>query len=209
MVESRSSKALRVQPSDTGSAAEPHGTQSSEDHLPQYATMDVTARLVIPPLAVAALLTGIIQPIGTPWGLFAVFSTLRSHSETNACCCGLSRVADRPQRESDMNAAIARLLPRASATSVANFEHLGLAAVSLHAGAGQIQRNFSEGYHSHRWCPWNGWRLSRVWGKFVLPLSRGHVLDLIPSANPGRDRPRMGLIHAIDLPATWERLPDR
>ena len=32
--------------------------------------MDLTARFVIVPLAFAALLTGLIQSLGTPWGLF-------------------------------------------------------------------------------------------------------------------------------------------
>ena len=32
--------------------------------------MDLTARIVIVPLALASLLTGLIQSLGTPWGLF-------------------------------------------------------------------------------------------------------------------------------------------
>jgi hypothetical protein len=35
-----------------------------------YLAMDLTARFVIIPLAFASLLTGLIQSIGTPWGLF-------------------------------------------------------------------------------------------------------------------------------------------
>lgn len=35
-----------------------------------YLAMDLTARFVIVPLAFAALLTGLIQSLGTPWGLF-------------------------------------------------------------------------------------------------------------------------------------------
>ena len=35
-----------------------------------YAAMELTARWVIVPLAVASLLSGIIQSLGTPWGLF-------------------------------------------------------------------------------------------------------------------------------------------
>jgi hypothetical protein len=35
-----------------------------------YPAMDVIARLVIVPLAFASLLTGLIQSLGTPWGLF-------------------------------------------------------------------------------------------------------------------------------------------
>lgn len=35
-----------------------------------YLAMDLTARFVIIPLAVASLLTGLIQSLGTPWGLF-------------------------------------------------------------------------------------------------------------------------------------------
>lgn len=35
-----------------------------------YLMMDVTARYVLVPLAAAALATGVIQALGTPWGLF-------------------------------------------------------------------------------------------------------------------------------------------
>jgi hypothetical protein len=35
-----------------------------------YLAMDVTARFVIVPLAIAALVTGLVQALGTPWGLF-------------------------------------------------------------------------------------------------------------------------------------------
>ena len=35
-----------------------------------YLAMDLTARLVIVPLAFASLLSGLIQSLGTPWGLF-------------------------------------------------------------------------------------------------------------------------------------------
>ena len=35
-----------------------------------YPAMDLIARLVIVPLAFAALLTGLVQSLGTPWGLF-------------------------------------------------------------------------------------------------------------------------------------------
>ena len=35
-----------------------------------YLAMDLTARFVIVPLAFAGLLTGLIQSLGTPWGLF-------------------------------------------------------------------------------------------------------------------------------------------
>ena len=35
-----------------------------------YAAMELTARFVIVPLAVASLLSGIVQSLGTPWGLF-------------------------------------------------------------------------------------------------------------------------------------------
>src|SRR5216683_7366776 len=34
-----------------------------------YLAMDLTARFVIVPLAFASLLTGLIQALGTPWGL--------------------------------------------------------------------------------------------------------------------------------------------
>ncbi len=35
-----------------------------------YLAMDLTARFVIVPLAFASLLTGLVQSLGTPWGLF-------------------------------------------------------------------------------------------------------------------------------------------
>src|SRR5438132_13027162 len=35
-----------------------------------YLAMDLTARFVIVPLAFASLITGLIQSLGTPWGLF-------------------------------------------------------------------------------------------------------------------------------------------
>ena len=35
-----------------------------------YLAMELTARFVIVPLAVASLLTGVVQSLGTPWGLF-------------------------------------------------------------------------------------------------------------------------------------------
>lgn len=35
-----------------------------------YVAMDLIARTVVTPLAVAALATGILQGLGTPWGLF-------------------------------------------------------------------------------------------------------------------------------------------
>jgi hypothetical protein len=38
-----------------------------------YLAMDVTMRLVIVPFALASLLTGIIQSLGTPWGLFRYY----------------------------------------------------------------------------------------------------------------------------------------
>ena len=35
-----------------------------------YLAMELTVRYIIAPLALAALLTGIVQALGTPWGLF-------------------------------------------------------------------------------------------------------------------------------------------
>jgi len=35
-----------------------------------YAAMELTARFLIVPLAIASLLSGIVQSLGTPWGLF-------------------------------------------------------------------------------------------------------------------------------------------
>lgn len=41
-----------------------------------YAAMDVTASLVIVPLVLAALATGLVQSLGTAWGLFRYFWVL-------------------------------------------------------------------------------------------------------------------------------------
>ena len=48
------------------------GLTSSDDATVKgaYIAMDVVARLVIVPLAIAALGTGIVQSLGTTWGLF-------------------------------------------------------------------------------------------------------------------------------------------
>jgi ABC-type nickel/cobalt efflux system permease component RcnA len=35
-----------------------------------YSAMELTARFVIVPLAIASLFSGLIQSLGTPWGLF-------------------------------------------------------------------------------------------------------------------------------------------
>ena len=43
-----------------------------------YLAMDLTARLVIVPLALATLLTGLIMSLGTKWGLFRHYWTLIS-----------------------------------------------------------------------------------------------------------------------------------
>jgi hypothetical protein len=48
------------------------GTTSQDVHMVRaaYPAMDLIARLVIVPLALTSLLTGLIQSMGTPWGLF-------------------------------------------------------------------------------------------------------------------------------------------
>lgn len=45
-------------------------TQDTQIIRAAYPAMDLTARFVIVPLAFASLLTGFIQSVGTPWGLF-------------------------------------------------------------------------------------------------------------------------------------------
>lgn len=45
-------------------------TQDAQIIRASYLAMDLTARLVIVPLALASLLTGLVQSLGTPWGLF-------------------------------------------------------------------------------------------------------------------------------------------
>ena len=48
------------------------GLTSQEDHLTRslYGSMELIAWWVIAPLSVAAFLSGLIQALGTPWGLF-------------------------------------------------------------------------------------------------------------------------------------------
>ena len=48
------------------------GLTSHDAHMVRtaYLAMELTARLVIVPLAFASLLSGLIQSLGTPWGLF-------------------------------------------------------------------------------------------------------------------------------------------
>jgi hypothetical protein len=48
------------------------GLSSQDEQLVRaaYLAMEMTARFVIVPLAIASLLTGLIQSLGTPWGLF-------------------------------------------------------------------------------------------------------------------------------------------
>jgi hypothetical protein len=48
------------------------GLASQDAHIVRaaYLAMDLIARFVIVPLAFASLLTGLIQSLGTPWGLF-------------------------------------------------------------------------------------------------------------------------------------------
>lgn len=45
-------------------------SQDAQTIRAAYLAMDLTARFVIVPLAFASLLTGFIQSLGTPWGLF-------------------------------------------------------------------------------------------------------------------------------------------
>ena len=45
-------------------------SQDAQIVVASYLAMDLTARWVIVPLAFASLLTGVIQSLGTPWGLF-------------------------------------------------------------------------------------------------------------------------------------------
>jgi hypothetical protein len=45
-------------------------SQDAQMACAAYLAMDLTTRFVIVPLALAALITGIVQSLGTPWGLF-------------------------------------------------------------------------------------------------------------------------------------------
>lgn len=59
-----------------------------------YLAMDLTARSVIVPLAFAALLTGLIQSLGTPWGLFRhywVVAKLLITAFAHPCIAGKDR----------------------------------------------------------------------------------------------------------------------
>src|SRR5262245_1985900 len=45
-------------------------SQDDQSIRASYLAMDLVARFIIVPLAFASLLTGLIQSLGTPWGLF-------------------------------------------------------------------------------------------------------------------------------------------
>jgi len=45
-------------------------SQDTQTIRAAYLAMDLVARLIIVPLAFASLVTGLIQSLGTPWGLF-------------------------------------------------------------------------------------------------------------------------------------------
>ena len=53
-------------------------SQEAQTLQAAYLAMDLTARLVIVPLALATLLTGLIMSLGTKWGLFRHYWTLIS-----------------------------------------------------------------------------------------------------------------------------------
>lgn len=53
-------------------------SQQAQTLRAAYLAMDVTVRLVIVPLALATLLTGLIMSLGTRWGLFRHYWTLIS-----------------------------------------------------------------------------------------------------------------------------------
>lgn len=46
------------------------GSPDAETVRSVYLSMDVVGRYVLVPLSVASLLTGLVQSLGTPWGLF-------------------------------------------------------------------------------------------------------------------------------------------
>ena len=50
-----------------------------------YPAMELAARFVIVPLAFASLLTGVIQSLGTPWGLFRHYWVLVKLLLTHLC----------------------------------------------------------------------------------------------------------------------------
>jgi hypothetical protein len=90
-----------------------------------YPAMDLTARFVIVPLAFASLLSGLIQSLGTPWGLFrhywvlakfflTVFATIVLLTKMPLIGSAARRAADTTLSSADLHAAAMPLVVHAA-----------------------------------------------------------------------------------------------
>jgi hypothetical protein len=81
-----------------------------------YAAMELTARFVIIPLALASLLSGLIQSLGTPWGLFrhywvlvklllTIFATIVLLKKMPLISYAARRATETPLSSADLRAA--------------------------------------------------------------------------------------------------------
>jgi len=94
-----------------------------------YPAMDVIARLVVVPLALAALVTGVIQALGTSWGLFrhywVVVKLVLTSLATVILLMKMGLIAEAAQLAQSPQAPLSRLSP------------LGLQLV-VHSGGGLL-----------------------------------------------------------------------
>jgi hypothetical protein len=73
------------------------GLVSQDDQVlhSSYSTMELTGWFVIVPLSLAALLTGLVQSLGTEWGLFRywwiVEKLVLTLGPSPSCCCTCRR----------------------------------------------------------------------------------------------------------------------
>jgi len=78
-----------------------------------YLMMEPVARYAVVPLAVASLLTGIVQALGSPWGLFrhywVLISLVVTTFATTILLLHLPAISDMAETAADPNASIARL----------------------------------------------------------------------------------------------------
>jgi hypothetical protein len=62
-----------------------------------YLTLELTGWFVLVPLSLASLLTGLVQSLGTTWGLFrhywVLFKLLITSLPASCCCCTCRRSA--------------------------------------------------------------------------------------------------------------------
>jgi hypothetical protein len=91
-------------------------SQDAQMERAAYTAMELTARFVIVPLAFASLLSGLIQSLGTPWGLFrhywvlvklslTIFATIVLLKKMPLIGYAARRAAETPLSSADLRAA--------------------------------------------------------------------------------------------------------